>query len=103
MQEIIIVLENNANNSHILLLYFSFSAPMDYTDPNNLQVTFTAGSVQDSSQCVSVNIVNDNFLEQNVESFFASLTPAPGSNAVIVSGRERATVNIVDNNDNGKN
>ena len=74
---------------------------MDYTDPNNLQVTFTAGSVQGSSRCVSVSIINDNFLETNVENFFASLT-APGSNAVIVAGRSMATVNIVDNNDNSK-
>ena len=63
-------------------------------------VTFTAGSVMGATQCTNVNIIIDNFLEP-LENFFADLTLPSGSNAVIVSGRERATINIQDD-DSGK-
>ena len=78
----------------ILLFHNMYIAPADYT-PFTRVVTFTAGSTIGGTQCTNVNIEDDNVLEP-LENFFADLTIPAGSNAVIVTGRERATINILD-------
>ena len=75
---------------------------MDYTAFVDQPVIFPIESIQNATQCTNINIVNDNFPETNVENFFAELTIPTGTDAVIVPGRERATISILDNNDNSK-
>ena len=75
---------------------------MDYTAFIDQPVIFPIESIQNATRCTNINIVNDNFPETNVENFFAELTIPIGTDAVIVPGRERATISIVDNNDNSK-
>ena len=75
---------------------------MDYTGFVDQPVVFPIESSQNDTQCININIVNDNFPETNVENFFAELTISTGTDAVIVPGRERVTISIVDNNDDSK-
>ena len=60
-------------------------------------LTFSAGSAQGSSECTNIDIVDDNFLEANLESFFADLSTDPNV-AEVDSARSRAAITIVDNN-----
>ena len=75
---------------------------MDYTAFIDQPVIFPIESIQNATQCTNINIVNDNFPETNVENFFAELSIPTGTGAVIVPARQRATISILDNNDNSK-
>ena len=72
------------------------AAPMDYTQFANRVLTFPANSMTGSTVCTNVAINNDNTLEMDGEMFFLDIT---STEADIVSGRERATVTLVESND----
>lgn len=83
--------------SLVLITYVSISAPMDYFTVPGRTLTFPIGSAQGSSECTNINIVDDNFLEADLESFFADLSADPNV-AEVDSARSRAAITIVDNN-----
>ena len=59
-------------------------------------LTFAAGSAQGSSQCTNIDIVDDNFLEVGIGTFFADLTTDPNITQVDPT-RSQATITIQDN------
>ena len=65
----------------------------------NRLLMFTAGSQMDDSVCTNIEIINDGVLEPNMEQFFADITSTA---ADIESGRDRATITILETNDGGK-
>ena len=68
---------------------------MDYFAVLSRTLTFAAGSAQGSSQCTNIDIVNDNFLEADIETFFADLTTDPNI-AQVDPARSQATITIQD-------
>jgi len=60
-------------------------------------LTFPVGSAQGSSQCTNIDIVDDNFLEADIETFFADLTADPNM-AQVDPARSQATITIQDDN-----
>ena len=65
----------------------------------NRPLMFTANSQMGDEVCTNIEINNDNVLEANMEQFFATIT---SSAADIASGRESATITILETNDGGK-
>ena len=73
---------------------------MDFTAFTDQSLTFTAGSQMGDVVCTSIEIINDDVLEANIiEEFFADIA---SSAADIVCGRERATIIILETNDDSK-
>ena len=69
---------------------------MDFMEIVNRLVTFPANSMTGDTVCTNVNINNDMVLEMSVEIFFLDIT---SSDADIAAGRGRATVSIIESND----
>ena len=68
---------------------------MDHFTVLSRTLTFPVGSDQGSSQCTNINIVDDNFLEADIETFFADLTTDVNI-AQVDPTRSRATITILD-------
>ena len=81
------------------LIWCYSAAPMDFTAFINRPLMFTAGSQMGDMVCTDIEIINDDVLEVNMEQFFADIT---SSAADVVSGRDRATITILETNDAGK-
>ena len=81
------------------LTSFCSAAPMDYVPVTDLELTFPANSVMGSTVSAEIVINNDIVLETNGEMFFVDIT---SSDADIEIGRERATIQLNETNDDSK-
>ena len=81
------------------LIWCYSTAPMDFTAFTNRPLMFTAGSQMGDMVCTSIEIINDDVLEANMEQFFATIT---SSTAEIEIGRNLATITILETNDGSK-
>ena len=81
-----------------LTQYFS-TAPMDYIAFAGRQLSFAANSNMGDIVCTSIEIVNDDVLEANLEEFFADITSTAADIAI---GRDRATIRLIESNDGSK-
>ena len=77
----------------LLLCFLFYSAPSDYTGVLNQALTFSSPS---PSMNVPVPIINDDFDEEDTETFFASLVLDTNNPRVLISP-SLAEVIIMDN------
>ena len=77
-----------------IILSSASDAGSDFVDPGAVTLTFPAGSMDDNSQCATIDIMDD-FDVEGEHSFTVSLQN-PSSNGVIGT-QATATVTITDN------
>ena len=75
------------------MLYFLCAVPSDVLPLNTSILTFNIG---DTQQCVSIQVVDDDLLE-DTESIFVSIYPVSYYNATVSANRSYADVLIADN------
>ena len=84
---------------YVIDLACCYSTALDFMAFTDRPLMFEANSQMGDIVCTNIEIINDNVLEPNMEQFFADIE---SSAADIVSGRERATITILETNDGGK-